>query len=261
MTCANEENMSKENVSQLKRCAAIALLLAASGAVAGGSRLAAQPAQQSATTAPDLHDISGYWELSFDSRKIPPADLASGVTKTMLEEKAAADTHAIRYCNLLGTPFIMDPGRPLDVRQGTREVIITAETNASPRHIYLDRPKHVAAEEFDTTSNGDSIAHWDGDTLVVDTVGFDPKKGLVQLPGGGFRTADSHLVERYRLLENGTVLSVVFTWEDEKVFRMPHTYEFRYYRMPKQYEPVPAQKCDPYDEVRDTFLDSAIGMN
>ncbi len=253
--------MSKENVSKLKRCAAVALLFAASGAVAGGSRPAARPAPQSSSTAADLHDISGYWELSFDSRKIPPADLAPSVTKTMLEEKATADAHAIRYCNLLGTPFIMDAGRPLDIRQGTREVVIAAETNASPRHIYLDRPKHVAAEEFDTTSNGDSIAHWDGGTLVVDTVGFDAKKGLVQIPGGGFRTADSHLVERYRLVENGTVLSVVFTWEDSTVFRTAHTYEFRYYRMPKQYEPAPAQKCDPYDEVRDKFLDNPIGMN
>ena len=144
MNCANkdradEENMSKENVSKLMRYAAVALLFAASGAVAGGSRPAAQPAPQSSVTAADLHDISGYWELSFDSRKIPPADLAAGVTKTMLEEKAAADAHAIRYCNLLGTPFVMDPGRPLDIRQGTREVIIAAETNVSPRHIYLDR--------------------------------------------------------------------------------------------------------------------------
>lgn len=216
------------------------------------------PAKASPTTQ-NPRDISGYWELSFDSRKIPPADLSPSVTKTMLQEKAAADEHAIRYCNLVGTPSIMDSGRPLDIREGGREVIITADVTASPRHIYLDRAKHVPAVEFDTTSNGDSIARWDGDTLVVDTVGFDPKKGLVQIPGGGFRTADSHLMERYRLLEDGSILSVVFTWEDGKVFRTPHSYEFRYYRMPRQYEPMPPVKCDPYDDVRNKFLQDPIG--
>ena len=249
---------------RVMRLAAVALMIATTGIFASVSPPAAPAARQSpakaAAMAENPHDISGYWELSFDSRKIPPADLAPGVTKTILEEKAAADAHAIRYCNLVGTPSVMDPGRPLDIRQGTREVIITADVNASPRHIYLDRAKHISADQFDTTSNGDSIGHWDGDTLVVDTVGFDPKRGLVQIPGGGFRTADSHLTERYRLLEDGSVLSVVFTWEDAKVFRTPHTYEFRYYRMPRQYEPVPALKCDPYDEVRNKFLENPIGM-
>jgi hypothetical protein len=35
-------------------------------------------------------------------------------------------------------------------------------------------------------------------------------------------------VERYRLLEDGQRLSVLFTWEDVEVFQSPHTYEFRY---------------------------------
>lgn len=250
---------------RVMRLAGVVLMILTTGIFAGVTRPAAPAAQQSpakaAAMAGNPRDISGYWELSFDSRKIPPADLAPGVTKATLEEKAAADAHAIRYCNLVGTPSIMDSGRPLDIREGTREVIITADVNASPRHIYLDRAKHIPADQFDTTSNGDSIAQWDGDTLLVDTVGFDPKKGLVQIPGGGFRTAESHLVERYRLLEDGSVLSVVFTWEDAKVFRTPHTYEFRYYRMPRQYEPMPPVKCDPYDEVRNKFLEDPIGMN
>ena len=90
-------------------------------------------------------------------------------------------------------------------------------------------------EIFDPTTNGDSIARWDGDTLVVDTIGFDGAKGLTMIPGGGYRTSESHLVERFRLLNDGAVLSVTFTWEDAKVFRTPHTYEFRYVRAPRMY--------------------------
>lgn len=215
-------------------------------------------AQQSAADSGgslDAHAISGFWELTFDSRKVPPADLAPGVTPAAIEQHKQADAHAVRWCNLLGTPFIMDPGMPIDIREGTREIIITAETNASPRHLYLDRPAHVSSDIFDATTNGDSIAHWDGDTLVVDTTQIDGKKGITSLPGGGFRTSDSHLTERYKLMEKGSVLSVVFTWEDPKVYRTPHSYEFRYNRLPAQYEPMPAIQCDPYNDVRAKFLE------
>lgn len=240
--------------------APVAFLLVVVGA-AGAWRPAAGAPPQSTATSTNPHDISGYWDLSFDSRNVPPADLAPTVTKAVLAEKAKADEHVIRWCNLLGTPFIMDPGKPLDIREGAREVIITAETNVTPRHIYLDRSEHVKAEIFDNTSNGDSIGHWDGETFVVDTVGFDEKKGLVQIPGGGFRTNGSHLVERYRLLANGSVLSVVFTWTDPEVFRTPHTYEFRYNRLPKQYEPTPMGRCDAFDEGRIKFLEGPVAKN
>ena len=58
-------------------------------------------------------------------------------------------------------------------------------------------------EMFDPTTSGDSIARWDGDTLVVDTLGFDGAKGLTAIPGGGFRTSQSHLIERFRLIKDG----------------------------------------------------------
>lgn len=205
-------------------------------------------------TPVDPHDLSGYWSLSFDSRKVPQANLAPGVTKTMIEAHAKADAHAIRWCNLLGVPFSMDAGVPLDIRIGTREMIIDASTNSEPRHIYF-RDKHVNPDIFDPSTIGDSIGHWEGDTLVVDTIGFNGKRGLTTIPGGGFRTETSHLVEHYQLLENGAILSVTFTWTDPKVFRTPHMYEFRYYRLPKTYEPLGAISCNPYDDVRSKFLE------
>jgi hypothetical protein len=71
----------------------------------------------------------------------------------------------------------MDSGRPLDIRQGSSVVIITPETTSSPRYLYL-RAKHVDADLFDPATNGDSIATWQGDTLVVQTAGFNEKTFL-----------------------------------------------------------------------------------
>src|SRR6478735_4794425 len=175
-------------------------------------------AAQDARTTPD---ISGFWELNFDSRRVPRADLLPSVTRAKLAAHAKADAYAIRWCNLLGVPFVMDSGRPLDIRQGATAVIIVPENSSAPRYLYTNRTAHITEDIFDPSTNGDSIAHWDRDTLVVDTVGFHGQHGITTIPGGGYRTEKSRLVERYRLLKEGALLSVMFTWTDPTVFRTP----------------------------------------
>ena len=206
-----------------------------------------------AVTGQTAPDISGFWQLSVDGRYVPRAELAAAVTPAMLAEQARKDAHAIRWCNFMGVPAAMDSPRPLNIRQGRREVVINFETVAAPRHLYF-RPSHADMDTFDPTTSGDSIAKWEGDTLVVDTVGFDGAKGITAIPGGGYRTSSSHLVERYRLIKDGRVLSVISTWADPAVFRAPHTYEFRYVRASAHYEPEPPLACDPFDEERAAFL-------
>jgi len=199
-------------------------------------------------------DISGFWELNFDGRKVPRANLLPAVTRAKIDAHAKGDAYAIRWCNLLGVPFVMDSGRPLDIRQGSSAVIIVPENSSAPRYLYTNRSAHISDDIFDPSTNGDSIAHWEGDTLVVDTVGFHGEHGITTIPGGGYRTGKTRLAERYRLLNNGAILSVTFTWTDPRVFRTPHSYEFRYHRL-MSYEPRQWLPCDPYDEERARFLD------
>ena len=47
---------------------------------------------------------------------------------------------------------------------------------------------------------------------------------------GGRVGPNSHLVERFQLLEGGRKLSVTFTWDDPSIYLKPHTYELTYYR-------------------------------
>lgn len=216
--------------------------------------LAATIAGYAAGAAAQTPDISGFWELPFDGRRVPAATLAPGISRAVLDQQATKDALAIRWCNYLGMPAVMDAGRPLDIRQGRREVAIQPEVNATPRHIYLSRSTHISPDEFDPTTNGDSIGRWDGDTLVVTTIGFAADKGVTAIPGGGFRAGDTRLTERYRVQQGGSVLSVTFTWEDPKVFAKPHTYEFRYRRLPAGYEPRPPLVCDPFDPERASFV-------
>jgi hypothetical protein len=211
----------------------------------------APPAPAPAAAAND--GISGNWELSYDSRKVPKAKLLPTVTPAKLTRHANLDAHAIRWCNLMGLPFVMDSGRPIDIREGPTAVIVVAENVPNPRYLYK-RADHISSDIFDPSTLGDSIAHWEGTTLVVDTVGFHPTHGITTIPGGGYRTDKSHLTERFRLLGDGNVLSVTSTWTDKTVFAVPQTYEFRYYRLPASYEPRAGLPCDPYNQERGDFL-------
>jgi len=66
------------------------------------------------------------------------------------------------------------------------------------------------------------------------------------------------LTERFRLLNGGSVLSVVSTRQDDETFAKPHTYEFRYYRAPKN-TGMPEYDCDASNESRGKFLLEAPG--
>ena len=176
-------------------------------------------------------DLSGFWQLQFDSKNIPKASLTAAAAEAGAESQYRRDMYAIRWCNHLGMPSLMESSAPLDIRQGSVEVAIASEAVSAARHIYTDGRGHPDVATYDAQSNGHSIGHWEGDALVVDTVGFS-EQGVTSIPGGGFRTENSHLTERYRLLDGGSELSVIFSWEDPKVFAKPHTYEFRYYRAP-----------------------------
>jgi hypothetical protein len=226
------------------------------GAPAGRGRGAPPP-------PPPVHprDLSGYWMLPpdpRDGRNIPSAALMPGVTPQRLAEVAAKDKDAVRYCNQMGLPAMMGLGSPYNIRLSPHlMVILTEYAAAQNRNIYLNRKEHIPDEAYDRGVYGDSIGHWEGNVLVVDTTMFIPDRGILSIPGGGFKTPDSRLVERFQLLKNGYVLQVVSTWTDAKVFKGPHTYEYRYNRMPSDYDGRLGSGCDPYDAERVAFLAKA----
>jgi len=206
---------------------------------AGAVLIAALAAAQESRAAAAAHpDLGGFWELMDDSKKVPQAPITQAARDAQTAARRATQEGQIvgfasRWCHHLGTPFIMGDSAPLDILQTPRETAILAEVQSAARHIYTDGRGHPDPETYDPTTNGHSVGHWEGDTLVVDTVGFNDK-GNTSIPGGGNRGPQSHLVERYKLIEGGKKLSVTFTWTDPTQFTAPHTYEFVYYRSPPE---------------------------
>jgi len=227
------------------------------GAGAPGGGRGAAPALAPVVPV-DPHEFGGFWQLPPDAREgrnVPDAVLAAGVTRAKLATVEAADRETIRYCDQIGTPATMGLGTVYEIRVSPKFMVIMTEYGAAQnRWIYLNRSTHIAKDAYEPSLNGDSIGRWEGDTLVVDTTMFNAERGILSIPGGGFRTEDSKLVERFKMLKNGQVLQLISTWTDAKVFRTPHTYEYRYNKVPNTYEPHPTAPCDQYDDQRAAFL-------
>ena len=115
------------------------------------------------------------------------------------------------------TGFLLSPmTQPMFFIQGSTEVVMILTSFNDVRHIHLT-DKHSA--NVKTSWYGESIGHYEGDTLVVDTIGLDDRT-LVD----GFGTPHTkqlHVIERFHLIEDGKVLEVNVHVEDPGAFTVP----------------------------------------
>jgi len=140
----------------------------------------------------------------------------------------------IARCLLPGVPRIFSMPMPFQVIQGQKQVAILYEAFHAWRIVPF-AAKHP--DDPDPSFMGDSIAHWDGDTLVTDVIAFN---GKTWLDGRGhFTTPALHITERYRL--NGDTVSYEATAEDPGVMTKPWTTRSTFTRLnpgerPLEYE-------------------------
>lgn len=193
-------------------CGVIALLALSNMKIA---RPAAQaPTARAQATAP-VPDLSGVWlvhEFQPDAslgKKLPMSPWAEAKFKA-----ANAETNDPRLsCLPHGVPIFMFSVMPIEVMQIPGRVIMHLEDDSLLREIYTDGQQHP--KDLDITYNGDSIGKWEGDTLVVDTVGL---KGTTWLDHVGHPHSDAlHVVERIRRIDHNTLVDD-FTFEDPKAY-------------------------------------------
>ncbi len=99
-------------------------------------------------------------------------------------------------------------------------VLIRSAGTDEERTVYMDGRTHPdASERF---LGGHSTGRWDGEVLIVDTRNFSDHRSPYQVgvPSG----ARKHVVERYRLTEDGTRIIVDFTLEDPEYITTPMTH-------------------------------------
>jgi hypothetical protein len=134
----------------------------------------------------------------------------------VLAGKQVFSMHA--SCWPVGVPhFLLEPmTRPMFIVQGPKEVVMILTSFNDVRRIYL-ADKHTDNVKF--SFYGDSIGHYEGDALVIDTIGLDDRTFI-----DGFETPHTkqlHVVERLHLVDGGATLEANVHVEDPGAFTMP----------------------------------------
>jgi hypothetical protein len=109
-----------------------------------------------------------------------------------------------------------------------RDQVILAGERGGVRHIYLDGRPHPPLAGRVPTFAGHSTGRYEGNVLVVDTIGLIPG-GVV---GGGVRSAETRLSERFEVSADGKTMTITYTWQDPKIYQKPHTYSYFFDRLP-----------------------------
>jgi hypothetical protein len=179
-----------------------------------------------------LPDFSGVWapdavdQVRQESTNPPPwiPAVAAQMAKLKADERAGHPFLVLKGCLPYGMPsimlmthnameFLFTPGR----------VTILGESDGNRlRRIYTDGRKHP--DDPDLTMFGHSIGHWEGQTLVVDTVAIAPQAYLAISESLGIPSdGDMHVVERIHLAAKPDVLDDDLTITDPKILSGPWT--------------------------------------
>src|SRR5262249_23222309 len=134
-------------------------------------------------------DLTGMWLANDDLNPEAPSPQpwAAEIGKKRMED--GGRDHPSGFC----LPTFQFPVGPFLLRHVQTPSLLVQVIDGPPhlRQIFLDGRRH--AKDADPSWLGHSIGAWDGDTLVVDTVGYNDKSWLLLLP----QTEKLHVVERY----------------------------------------------------------------
>jgi hypothetical protein len=208
----------------------------------GDPTLALTPGLKGATRAPkgaapgnpDPHNLEGVWWLQGYQYLLGPEPGIPPPLKPdymrILEQRIRAknrgtpEADASTQCLPHGMPRIMESPYPIEIVQTPGRITFLHEVAHNLRRIWLNRdhPKHVTP-----TFLGDSVGHWEGDTLVVDTIGLNDRTFIDD--EGSSHSTQEHVVERFRKIDDGATLELIMTVEDPVTLEHPYSYR-RLYR-------------------------------
>jgi hypothetical protein len=166
------------------------------------------------------------------------ADLSNPNLKPWVKERMKKDNEEVlagkigytprSSCRPAGVPGFMSYGRftPVYFVQSPREVTIIFESDQQVRRVYLDVP-HSANPK--PSWYGESVGHYEGDTLVIDTIALNDKTFV-----DSYRTPHTeniHVVERWKVVDDGKVMEVNFRVDDPDAFYEPWSAVQRYNRV------------------------------
>jgi hypothetical protein len=149
-----------------------------------------------AESAPANRDLSGYWNLPYvpnmaqgkeDTIPYTPAGKAAYVSHDSKDDPTG-------FCLYPGVPRVMQSPYPVQFVQTSNQLLMLFEYMKMWRTIYTDGRAHNG--KADSTFMGDSVGHWEGDTLTIDTIALNDRTWL---DTAGHQHSDQlHVIEHLR---------------------------------------------------------------
>ncbi len=223
------------------------------GALLGASATGVHAGPTDAAGPPDL---SGVWSVVHPPHALKPIDGSqpplTASARAIYEQHRAAAARGDRSfdgmtrCLPPGLPRLMFVNEPFEILQHPKVIYFIYQLNRLPRRAYVGEKLPT---DPDPLWLGYSVAHWEGDVLVIDSAGFND---LTLLDDAGLPHSEAlHLTERYQLSSDGKHLHARFTIDDPMMYTHPWTVEADYVKRPG-YE-IPNEFCmDKHPPKRDT---------
>ena len=229
---------------------------------AGGHRAPASEAAAKAAPTPayDPHDLSGVWMgrggALLSDKLAPPmtplgqkmfnANKPSQYVRTGEPSPGhyipAFGNDPLAKCDPLGYPRNL--GGPLEMVQTPGKIVQIFEDGRRIREIWTDRRK--LPDDLDPRWYGWAVGHWEGDTLVVESTGYDERSWLDA--GGYAHSSGMRLVERYSHPDAMT-LQISMTLEDPKMYTKPWSGQKTFkMELPKGLTVLNENYCVPSEE-------------
>lgn len=181
-------------------------------------------AEQSRSTP----DWSGAWSSEDTPQDGNPGDAASApLSASHLSDRAmlAPGAGASAQCVDPGMPAIMDHGVPFEFIFSPGRVTLIFQSGVV-RRIYTDGRPHPGKDQLYFNPEGHSTGHWDGKTLVVDTVGMELSAEVFR-SSATVVSRNTHVVERFSR-KNKETLQIDTVLTDPELLTGPYRYRWQY---------------------------------
>jgi hypothetical protein len=146
-----------------------------------------------------------------------------------MDKLGQAPPTAQMTCKMSGVPAIHTILGSMQILQTPEVVFILHQRDHQVRRVYMNVPHSTNPRK---SWYGESVGHYEGDTLVIDTIGLNDKTVTDRM--GTPHTEDLHVVERYRPIDGGRGIEVRFTITDPKAFTTPWSAMIKYQRNARQ---------------------------
>lgn len=207
-----------------------------------------------AAQSQDPRDFEGFWRVegwrpsftpggvpTFDKgtfgEQLPYNEAGQRIAAKLMESRQQgkpqiADAHLTCRPNGIAT---LGPQHAALVAQTPDKLIFISQEDRDVRKVFMNQ-KHP--KKLEPTYMGHSVGHWEGNTLVIDTVGYNGRGSTItnpdSMPGGiSPPTSDRlHTIERWTKSEDGNTLNIVLTVDDPGYYKESFTEKYTWHKLP-----------------------------